>query len=69
MLRVVDDPRPATLSYLAVISNRTLVAEDAEPAVQEEADKPDLELYGHLYGLICSAVAGAVCGLTMALML
>lgn len=69
MLRVVDDPRPATLSYLAVISNRTLVVEDAEPVVAKEPDRLNLELYGYLFGAVCCAIAGTVCGAMMALML
>ena len=69
MMKVVNDPRPAALSYMAVRSDRTLVVEDAELAVPEDADKLDLELCGYLFGAVCSAVAGAVCGLTMALML
>ena len=69
MLKVINDPRPAALSYLAVISDRTLVVEDLEPVVAKEPDKLDLELYGCLYGLICSAIPGAVCGAMMALML
>lgn len=61
MMKVVNDPRPAALSYMAVRSDRTLVVEDA--------DKLDLELCGYLFGAVCSAIAGAVCGAMMALML
>lgn len=68
MLKVINDPRPAALSYLAVTSDRTLVV-DSEPAGPEEPDSLDLELYGYLFGAACSAIAGAVCGAMMALML
>lgn len=68
MLKVVTNNQPGKLSYLAVISDRTLVVE-SEPTVQEEPDRLELELYGYLFGAVCSAIAGAVCGLTMALML
>ena len=69
MLKAINDPRPAALSYMAVRSDRTLVVEDAELVVPEEADKLDLELYGYLYSAVCCAIAGAVCGAMMALML
>lgn len=69
MLKVINDPRPAALSYLAVINDRTLVVEDAEPVVAKEPDRLNLELYGYLFGAVCCAIAGTVCGAMMALML
>ena len=61
MLRVVEDIRPEALNYLAITSDRTLVV--------EEPGNLELELYGYLFGAVCCAIAGAVCGAMMALML
>ena len=45
------------------------IAELLEAKVILGADKLDLELYGYLYSAVCCAIAGAVCGAMMALML
>lgn len=71
MLRVVDDPRPAALNYMAVTSDRTLVVEDAVPAAPEEPDTSAewTELICGLFIVACAAFSGAACGAVMALML
>lgn len=38
MLKAINDPRPAALSYMAVTSDRTLVVENAEPEILQEPD-------------------------------
>ena len=71
MMKVVNDPRPAALSYLAVISDRTLVVENAEPEILQEADASTewTELICGLFIVACAAFSGAACGAAMALML
>ena len=71
MLKVINDPRPAALSYMAVRSDRTLVVEDAEPAMPEEPDTSAewTELICDLFIVACAAFSGAACGAVMALML
>lgn len=71
MLRVVESNHPSSLSYLAVISNRTLVVEDPELAGPEEAGASTewTELICGLFIVACAAFSGAACGAVMALML